>query len=299
MSRPKVTVITCTARSGGIDILLQSLKRQTFQDFRCLLIDELYSHRHEELINYWNANWADSYGDKLLHIKPLKKKENRFWNLSQSLNHGLALAGGDLILFVQDYLWIPSNGFEKFVQLHEQIGDCLISGVGHKGSVPDWAVQLHGKISIFSDTYFPECSQPQWAWEKPEGIWHKDPRITGSGLHPAQPIEWEGNYASVTKRICEELGGFDEDFDYGWGYDNTNFAERAQALGYEIWLDESNEHVGFSHELLFKERDLKDKAPNNMNMWEQKCEDIQQRKIGIKLNYLNEVRDALRLGVLQ
>ena len=303
MSNYKVTILSPTKRWGGIDILLHSLKRQTFQDFQCILLDEHYDARYDEIVQYFDKEWPGIYGDKFIHIKPLPKKSHQYWNLDQALNHGLCLAGGEIIVFWQDYIWAPADGLEKFVKRIEQMGDCLISGVGHKACEPSWAVDLQGKISIFTDYSTPnrcEISErdKHWGWDKPEGIYYQDPRVRGGGFTPTNPIEWESNYAATTKKVCEAIGGFDEDFDAGWGFDNVNFAERAQAAGYEIWLDEQNIHVGFTHELLFHEEKAKQEAPKNVNMWEPKCEGLQRGQLPFKVPFLEEARENLKLGVV-
>jgi hypothetical protein len=298
MSGYKVSIITCTNRMGGIDVLLHSLKRQEFQDFQCLLLDEKYDSRHQEVIDYLEKEWPGTYGSKFLHVKPLPKKEGMFWNLDQSSNQGIALSSGEIIVFAQDYLWFPPDAIKKFVDRTEEMGDCLVTGVGHKALKPDFAIQLEGKITVFEDIVPRDVAEPEWGWKKPEGVWFRDPRIVGEPFRPGQPVEWEANYGSITRKILEEIGGIDEIFDLGWGYDNVNTAERAQHLGYEIWIDETNEHVGIAHELLFGESDFKAHAPNNVNVWTERLNLVQAGKM-IRVPCLDEMREKLKLGSYQ
>jgi len=49
-------------------------------------------------------------------------------------------------------------------------------------------------------------------------------------------------------KIIKELGGFDEEYDNGWSWDNVNLAERASMLGCRFILDESNRPKLLPHE---------------------------------------------------
>ena len=277
---PRVSIINPTARLGGLDILVHSLKRQTFQDFECLILDELYTKRSEALTEYLAETWPEGK-DRIRHIRPLPKKPGKFWNLDQSINQALCLVDSDLIIFLQDYIWMEEQAVECFMKRNLEMGPCLISGVGHKAQDPNWALNLDGLISIFTDENRPELSEPEKGINQPGPPYEPDPRLgdfrsPNYTLRPAQAIEYETNYASCPLFICHEIGGFDEDFDAGWGYDNVNFAERAQYSGYEIWVDGENQHIGYAHEILFGERELKNQAPNNVALWEKKLESIKE-----------------------
>ena len=291
---PDITVITCTNRWGGIDILKASLQRQTFTNFEALIIDEKYIFRSADLRLFL----ADDHRFRHICSPPMDKDD--FWNLNKSMNYGLSIAQGKLIVLLQDYIWLPDDALEKFWRAYESLGDVLISGVGHKAQWPNWAVNLFGKVTIFTHSGFQNVQwpedKPEDGYRKPEGVFARDPRIQGRGLHLCNPIEWEANWACFPASVSEKIGGFDEDFDKGRGFDNTNFAERAQLAGFQVWLDETNECVGYSHELLFK-NDQDDCAqrhhPNNMELWRSKCEKLQRKEIDYKVPFLDNMKQGL------
>jgi hypothetical protein len=78
--------------------------------------------------------------------------------------------------------------------------------------------------------------------------------MTGQGtVRPAFTAnEWEAHVAAVPRRVLvDELGGFSEDYDLGWTYDNCNVADRAAYLGHQILVAEDVEVRGFDHKLFF------------------------------------------------
>jgi type VI protein secretion system component VasK len=52
--------------------------------------------------------------------------------------------------------------------------------------------------------------------------------------------------------ILRQLGGFEEELDNGWSWDNVNVAERAAMLGCSFIIDESNRPTLLPHELTSK-----------------------------------------------
>ncbi len=229
---PKVSVVFCTARKDpAIDILKYSMDTQEFRDFEVLVLDEL--HRTSTFID----------------VTPPPKKDWAFWNLSASLNEGCRRAKGDIIVLLQDFIYVPPQGLLKYVKRHEEEGDCLITGVGHQ---------------------YQEPSEPWGIYPPPlpsGDKWFVDPRMEKPGFNLTQPVIWEANWSSFTKKIWEEIGGFDEEFDKGWGYDNVNFAERAQLAGYNVFIDTYNEVMCYSHIKIFGEKKFRDESPNNQELW--------------------------------
>ena len=62
---PKISVIVPTNRIGGLDILFESLKRQSFQDFELILADAIYQYRKNIV-----AETVRQYGFPVKHIEP-------------------------------------------------------------------------------------------------------------------------------------------------------------------------------------------------------------------------------------
>jgi len=237
---PEISVIYCTARQGGLDILKESMEQQTFKEFEVLVLDEL--HRTSGFID----------------ITPPKKKDGMFWNLSASLNEGVRHAKGELIVLLQDYIKVPPDGLQKFWNRHLQEPKGLISGVGD---------QFDAKTGV--------CT-------------FADPRkqdVNNHGFYLGISLLWEANWGCFPRQAWVDVGGFDERYDSGWGYDNTDFAERCGIAGYHTFLDTDNEVYCISHIKLFNEQGIRDKAPNNMKLYQKLSRDWYKGQEPWKLNY--------------
>jgi hypothetical protein len=232
-----ISVLYISNRYGSLDILRGNLARQTEQDFELVFVDGLYPERKEEVKEYFKDF-------KVKHIdQTVLSMDGYLSRLARADNLGFKNCDGDLIICIQDYIYIPHYAFEKFAFVNEvENGNALITGVGHQYSSPtvDEIVNPKGLITVFSEDYT----------KKPENKFWQDPRENGfRGVRPAEPVEWELNWACISKKAINDLGGMDEEYDKrGFAWDNTNIAERARILGYKILLDGSNECFGFDHD---------------------------------------------------
>lgn len=146
--------------------------------------------------------------------------KKRLSNLSASDNHGLRACGGRLVIFYQDFIKLPPDCFEKLVRE--------------------------------ADDYTFVTTLTKNEDGKPE-----DMRYLGvDGPRPCNPNEWETNVGLAPMRAIKELGGFDEEYDNGWAWDNCNLAERADVLGYRFILDESNRPQLLPHARIEKDLGL-------------------------------------------
>lgn len=230
---PRISVITVTKRPGSIDITWASLERQTFQDFEWILCDELYEWRRKEVAEYVND-------PRLLHIaSPIDDRD--LWNLNKASNEALRHCRGELVVWLQDYIWSPHDGLQKFWDIYRALGPHLVTGCGHKAAHPS-IILAEGKITIFSSPYT----------EKPTGIFEPDCRMTTTTrrLELTNPSHWELNWAAAPLSAFTRLGGFEEKHDREfYSCDNLSIAFRAQSFGYQIFIDGTNECTGFPHQL--------------------------------------------------
>ena len=130
-------------------------------------------------------------------------KPTRQSNLNASLNAGLKRIDTDYVIFYQDFIDLPTDCFEKLLTL----------------AAPDTFVTT--------------------ATVNPNG--KHDGRYLGLDCpRPCKAEEWEANVAIAPMAVIRELGGFDEEYDNGWSWDNVNLAERAEMLDCKFIIDESN-----------------------------------------------------------
>jgi len=132
-------------------------------------------------------------------------------NLNASLNEGLKQIDSDYVIFFQDFIELPVGCFKRLLNLVDE------------------------------NTFVTTCT--------PNYDGTDDIRYTGIDRpRPCTPQEWEANVSIAPMKIIKELGGFDEEYDNGWSWDNVNLAERASMLGCRFILDESNRPKLLPHE---------------------------------------------------
>jgi hypothetical protein len=148
---------------------------------------------------------GNGYGEWIKIIEGINAPEKtRASNLNKSLNAGLNKIRTDYVIFYQDFIELEPDCFERLLELADE------------------------------NTFVTTCTK------NPDGK-HEDPRYLGADCpRPCTPDEWEANVAIAPMKAIRELGGFDEEYDDGWSWDNVNLAERAAILGYRFVLDESN-----------------------------------------------------------
>jgi len=271
----KISVMNLTARYGGFDILRADLERQTMTEFELVIVDALWEEREKEVREYFKDF-------DLKYIKQSKKKKGAYSNLAHADNEGFRNCEGELIVCLQDYIWIPHNSFEKYWYAYKEKGDCLVGAVGHQYCYPgkDDIKDPEGKITVFGEPFTGKPENQCWA----------DPRMrTDQGtFYETAPINWELSYASIPRKVIYELGGMDEEYDFqGFAYDNTNIAQRAEFAGYKTYLDQSHEYMALSHDDWAMSSHKKDKAPDIARFHIERMKDIIHGRFPLKLNYLD------------
>lgn len=232
-----ISVVYISNRYGGLDILRGNLRRQSIQDFELVFVDGLYHERKDQINEFFD-------GIKLKHIDQTQLPMDGYLSrLARADNLAFKNCDGDLIVCLQDYIYIPHDGLEKFRYLNDlHDGNALLTGVGHQYLSPTKEDIVNEKdlFYVFEKPYT----------KKPENKFWSDPRHNGiPEVRMCEPVEWELNWASISKKAIYDLGGMDEEYDKkGFAWDNTNIAERAKILGYKILLDGSNECFGFDHD---------------------------------------------------
>lgn len=167
----------------------------------------------------------------------------RISNLNASLNAGLKRITTDYVIFYQDFIDLQPDCFEKLLAL----------------ATPDTFVTT---ATINTDG-------------------KHDARYLGLDCpHPCRPEEWEANVAIAPMAVIRELGGFDEEYDDGWSWDNVNLAERAAMLGCKFIIDETNCPRLLPH-------DKSDINKPNGEFHVQRMREIRAGDRPLRLDYLN------------
>jgi len=152
---------------------------------------------------------------------------NRGFRLPSDLNLMLKRANGERIVMLQDCIKIEPDTLERINELPNLFYTFPV-----------------GKVDQFGDN-------PRWDWREYKS-WEVD------ALH------WEADFASAPLKAFYDIGGYDEDYNNGWSWDNVDIGHRAQAAGYKFYCDNTIRGIALDHDK-FKpnpwrtERELNDK----------------------------------------
>lgn len=272
----KISILNITNRYGGFDILKASLDRQAFTDFDLCIVDGLWKRREQDVRDYFKKY-------QLTYIRQSEKREGAYSNLAHADNEGFRACTGELIVCIQDYIWLAPFALHKFWEGHNGYGGkILISGVGHQYGKPgkDDVIKPEGKLTVFKEPFT----------ERPEHQVWSDPRkrLDQGTFYETAPVNWELNYCSIPRKVIYELGGMDEEYDmHGFAYDNVNIAQRAEMLGYKTFLDQTNECRAIEHDSWYISENKKERSSDIAGFHLQRMKDTVAGRLPVKLNYLS------------
>lgn len=219
----KVTIYTPTIRKGFWRSMAKNISEQTYKNIEWLIVDD-----HKDDRSAIAAKTAKEWGIDIRYMKGKARKLKRTYGLVNANNTALQNAKGSIMVFLQDFVYMPLDGIEQIVKLHRDHPDSLIA-------LPDIYVAAKIKPNIESEDWFDGEDDIFGTFIR------KNVRIQNKGLRNTDnPYDFEQNYGAIPVKIAKELGGWYEFYDEGLGYDNTDIAYRALKLGYKIILDELN-----------------------------------------------------------
>lgn len=221
--KPLVSVVCITARKGMERMLIENIKKQSYENLELIVIDKLYHERAAEV-----AGLLKQLTIPHLHIPdPERDKEKYKFGLSHAHNAALHVANGELIVFLQDFYEIPEDGIKRFVNLYKRFPDRLIGGVDEQYSAE---IDKDGNIN---------WGEKQWT-----SMWMK----IGKGRRISVfAREWETCWAAAPKKLLMDLGGWNIEWDKGHGWDNVDVAFRHIENGGQLIIDEGNKARGIRH----------------------------------------------------
>lgn len=142
-------------------------------------------------------------------------------DLCRSCNDALRVSKGKIIVFLQDYIsLLSSDALRKIYDLHQKYGKTAFTYP--VGKTIDWKTV-------------------DWEWRKHMSI------DTVLEYH-----HWEIDFGSIERSAIFEVGGFDEDYDSGFGWENVDLAYRLNKLGLNFRCDSDILSVAFDHDRLTK-----------------------------------------------
>jgi glycosyltransferase involved in cell wall biosynthesis len=152
-----------------------------------------------------------------------EKPEGFVYALNRAMNSAIKKSKGELLVRIDDGIWFPPDTLEKFAFHFKNNPQACVSGVG------DQYDQLDDN-------------------GKPCHVVWLDPRKRADmgSLYISNPDDWEGNLCSFGRHLIYEIGGWDEEMDRYYAWDNVAVALRLKQVGAEFFLDQTLESFSIS-----------------------------------------------------
>lgn len=243
----EVAVFTPTNRVGGLDITFSSLKRQTYP-YLWVVADELMSKRIDVYQEHGML-------DNTVFVESLKQPGN-VRALAQAYNNAadfVVNAGFDLLISLQDYIWIPNNGIEMFVEDFRNHKNCLITGLVSLSEAPgdDEIGNPYGCFSIFKKPLTDRPRGISWHDVRETSLYKNEPEIT-----KCRPEHWEANWAAIPVDLLAQGARWSLEYDEGIAYENIDFANTCEKeYGTSCVLDKRNHAISIPHRKIWPEEE--------------------------------------------
>lgn len=152
-----------------------------------------------------------------------KGNPNNGFSLPSDLNKLLKRAKGERIVMLQDCIHIDEFTLEDINNLPNKFYTFPVGKQRGESVHWDWRVMNNGKVT---------------------------------------PNMWEADFACGPLQGFYDVGGYDEDFNNGWSWENVEIAWRLQAAGYKFYCEPSITGVAIDHDKEI-EHPFRDKLENN------------------------------------
>jgi hypothetical protein len=242
-----IAVFTPTMRPGGLDVLEGTLARQTVRPQMWIVCDE--RNRSQVL-----GDISDRVDVPLVEMIPPEKQTGNMRNLAAAYNEAAEIAlewGMDVFVSLQDYIWAPPDGLERFAHVHSNVEQkALVTGLTSIAAEPSVVHDLEGDYTIFAEPYFDKPTDIEWWDVREDQIYHRPD--SGNPVGRVMPDHWEANWASIDMRLIDEGIRWDESYDKGVAYENMDFARRADAYGAYVLMDMDNHAISLPHKDYFE-----------------------------------------------
>jgi len=278
LSEPLVSIYTPTIRKGFWNLMASNIAGQSYKNTEWIVVDDYPKDR-----SYLMMKMCKKWGISGQYIRG-GKTDKFYYGLSSANNLAWKNMNGELLICLQDFVLIPKHGIEMYVDLYRHNPKAMIAGtdVYHFPKVKpdtdseDW---FGGELDVVG----------RFSWENQRNL--------GIGVRKSEsPIELEMNYCAIPKSVIDSVGGWYEFFNDGLGFDNTEFAYRALALGNSLLVDDTNVATCLDHWEALKEKqdELGEKRTHRLNdpryYW--MMDKIKEGKLGLKRD---EKVDTFRL----
>jgi len=225
----KISVFTPTIRDGFWNVMASNLASQTHTDFEWIVVDAQEKSRKHIADKY-----AEAYNLDIKYIHQPKTK--RTYSLCNANNLAINSAQGELFVFLQDFVLLTPTALEELLNVSRKHPRDFIAPVDNyfapkvkpnTDNKEDW---FDGNLDVIGK------------------FMRKNIRVQNKGIREAEQItDFEQNFGAVPLSTLKELNGYWEFYDEALGWDDTEIIYRAKALGYNLWIDDTNQCICLDH----------------------------------------------------
>ncbi len=225
----KITVFTPTLRDGFFNVMSSNLSAQTHKNFEWIIVDAQENSR-EEIAKKYALDYA-------LDIKYIHQpKTKRTYSLANANNLAIENATGELFVFLQDFVLLPPTALEELLNVSRKHPGDFIAPVDsyftpkmkpNLDNKEDW---FDGNLDVIGE------------------FMRKNIRIQNKGIRKSDVItDFEQNFGAVPLSTLKALNGYWEFYDEALGWDDTEIIYRGKTLGYNLWVDDTNQCICLDH----------------------------------------------------
>jgi len=211
------SIVYTTYRPGGLDILADSLKNQTMKDYELIIVDDHPVDRSKMVKDY-----LEKQGIPVAYMGPSKPKcfPEVAFNVFNAINTGLLLSTKEVVILLQDYIWLHPDWLEKIAR-HENLlrqNYCVI--------VPGY---------IWDDERLKDNNALIGVWDR---YWRGTPEQQGCSMSTRWvPEGWEFSCIAMPWSVITETNGWPECFDCYAAHPLEPIVKRFEAAGGKPFVD--------------------------------------------------------------
>ena len=230
-----VSVVLTTARWGGLDVLFHSMQQQLMSDFEVILVDEFWEQRH-----VWASRYFSEARFAFVHVPPRRKCS--YYDNALGFNTGIALAKGELVVFLVDYTWVPPEYLQTHWDFYKANPGWSLSCYLDRYPLPAQKMRRGLEddclLTAFEIEFTADAAEGFFSTNEP--IYRERRGLVGipkeGGL-----VEMPGDVVyllgeSVPLAVLRELNGLDERYDGGYGSNDVDLGTRANHIGWRFGL---------------------------------------------------------------
>lgn len=227
------TIITPTIRRGFWNLMAHNISIQDYDldKVEWVVVDGYKDDRSEIMREVCERHGIKNYQ----YLRDPKPKVKRRYNWIHANNLAYKKATGDVLVWLQDFVLMPSNALRHFNADYSHNPNALVAPT-------DKYYKPLVNLNLDSEDWFNgEVNIPL------KELWSNIRNDVKGRRRSTDPFDFEMNFGMIPKHIVEKLNGFWEFLGDGFGYDNTDIAFRALEIGCDLYIDSDTVAVCIDH----------------------------------------------------